>query len=81
MAKVIINGFEYEIGSPNGKECPTIQACLYCHFMRGAGTMLANGRLCLFPKALYGNVEAYREYKNTQISLEDLIKKHSKTKQ
>lgn len=78
MATAIINGFEYEIGSPNGKECPTVQACRYCHFMRGGGMMLANNRLCLFPKVLYGNVEAYREYKGTQISLEDLIKKHTK---
>lgn len=75
--KITINGFEYEIGSPTGKECPTIQACGYCHFHRGT---MAGHRICLFPKILYGNKEAYREYKNTRISLKDLIEKY-KTKQ
>lgn len=77
MPTIIINDFEYEIGSPNGKECPTISACLYCPFMKGAGMMMANRRLCIFPKVLYGNKEAFREYRNTKISLEDLIKKYN----
>lgn len=76
MPTIIIKGFEYEIGDPTGIDCPTISACLYCPFMRGGGMFLANGRLCIFPKALYGNKEAFREYRNTKISLQDLIKKY-----
>lgn len=71
---VTIEGYEYEIGNPNGDECPTTQACMWCHWMK---FILPCNQLCLFPKALYGNTKAYREYINSKISIKDLIQKYN----
>jgi len=71
---VVIQGYEYEIGNPTGEDCPTPQACMYCHWMK---FILPCNQLCLFPKVLYGNTEAYREYMNSKISIKELIEKHS----
>lgn len=74
---VFVDGFEYEIGDPTDKDCPTIQACMYCQWCR---VFITGTRICLFPKVLYGKTEAYREYKNTNISIKELIEKYTKIK-